>query len=87
MLLLLLLLNNLVAVCVVVRLLVGFINDKDDDDTTPNAVAVGNTTKDDRFDTPIIAVVVRALNKNTVVEQHRNCMSRLSLSLSLSFLT
>ena len=84
--LLLLLLNNLVAVCVVVRLLVGFINDNDDDDddTTPNAVAVGNTTKDDRFDTPIIAVVVRALNKNTVVEQHRNCMSRLSLSLFLS---
>ena len=82
--LLLLLLNNLVAVCVVVRLLVGFKIDNDDDDTTPNAVAVGNTTKDDRFDTPIIAVVVRALNKNTVVEQHRNCMSRLSLSLFLS---
>lgn len=82
--LLLLLLNNLVAACVVVRLLVGFKIDNDDDDTTPNAVAVGNTTKDDRFDTPIIAVVIRALNKNTVVEQHRNCMSRLSLSLFLS---
>ena len=65
--LLLLLLNNLVAVSVVVRLtlLVGFENDNDNDDAVD----------------AIIAVIVRVLNRNTVVEQHRNCISRLSLSL------
>jgi len=67
--LLLLLLNNLVAVSVVVRptLLVGFENDNDNDDAVD----------------AIIAVIVRVLNRNTVVEQHRNCMSRLAFSLSL----